>query len=146
MIFGPFVNDAVAQIGKVGSGELLKIGEACTSVPQEIEADVVSARLLAHAGFDARDAVKFWEERGGRWGECASVEPALNHLDEERKRGAEEEEGEGKGGSVRGLARMIVSATHPVDEQRVERLKEELQRWEVERLKALKRRRELLVI
>jgi len=45
MMFGPFVNDAVAQLGKVGSGELIKVGEYCTSMKQEIEADVVSARL-----------------------------------------------------------------------------------------------------
>ncbi|KAJ3512667.1 hypothetical protein NLJ89_g3389 [Agrocybe chaxingu] len=44
MLFGPFVNDAVAQLGKVGSGELVKISEYCTSAKQEIEADVVSAR------------------------------------------------------------------------------------------------------
>lgn len=46
MLFGPFVNDAVAQLGKVGSGELLKISEACSSIKQEIEADVVSARYV----------------------------------------------------------------------------------------------------
>jgi Zn-dependent protease with chaperone function len=46
MIFGPFVNDAVAQLGKVGSGELLKMSEACSSTKQEIEADVVSARFV----------------------------------------------------------------------------------------------------
>jgi Zn-dependent protease with chaperone function len=63
MLFGPFVNDAVAQLGKVGSGELSKIGEYCTSMHQEIEADVVSARILAHAGFDARQAVAFWEHK-----------------------------------------------------------------------------------
>ena len=45
-LFGPFVNDAVAQLGKVGSGELVKISEYCTSAKQEIEADVVSARLV----------------------------------------------------------------------------------------------------
>lgn len=44
MLFGPFVNDAVAQLGKLGSGELLEVGEYCTSMKQEIEADVVSAR------------------------------------------------------------------------------------------------------
>ncbi|KAJ7158749.1 hypothetical protein C8R46DRAFT_1224679 [Mycena filopes] len=63
MMFGPFVNDAVAQLGKIGSGELEKVGEYCTSVKQEIEADVVSARLLAHAGYDARKAITFWETR-----------------------------------------------------------------------------------
>ena len=46
MIFGPFVNDAVAQLGKVGSMELSKNAEYCTSTKQEMEADIVSARLL----------------------------------------------------------------------------------------------------
>mgnify|MGYP002402832399 CR=1 FL=1 len=44
MLLGPFVNDAVAQIGKLGSLELTKLGEYCTTTKQEIEADVVSAR------------------------------------------------------------------------------------------------------
>lgn len=44
MLLGPFVNDAVADLGKAGSGELSKLGEYCTSTKQEIEADVVSAR------------------------------------------------------------------------------------------------------
>jgi Peptidase family M48 len=46
MLFGPFVNDAVAQLGRVGSGEISKIGEYCTSGKQEIEADLVSARSV----------------------------------------------------------------------------------------------------
>jgi len=46
MLFGPFVNDAVAQLGKFGSGELSKLGQYCTSMKQEIEADVVSARWV----------------------------------------------------------------------------------------------------
>lgn len=45
-VFGPFVNDAVAQLGKVGSGELAKISEYCSTKSQEIEADIVSARLV----------------------------------------------------------------------------------------------------
>jgi len=44
MLLGPFVNDAVADLGKAGSGELSKLGEYCTSMKQEVEADVVSAR------------------------------------------------------------------------------------------------------
>lgn len=44
MLFGPFVNDAVADLGKAGSFELSKLGEYCTTMNQEIEADVVSAR------------------------------------------------------------------------------------------------------
>jgi hypothetical protein len=46
MLLGPFVNDAVADLGKAGSGELSKLGEYCTSMKQEIEADVVSARSV----------------------------------------------------------------------------------------------------
>lgn len=47
MLFGPFVNDAVGQLGKVGLGEMSRIGEYCTNTKQEIEADVVSARLVS---------------------------------------------------------------------------------------------------
>lgn len=46
MLFGPFVNDAVAQLGKVGSGEMSRLGEYCTTAKQEVEADVVSARSV----------------------------------------------------------------------------------------------------
>lgn len=44
MMFGPFVNDAVAQLTKIGTTEFTKIGEYCTSAKQEIEADVASVR------------------------------------------------------------------------------------------------------
>ncbi|TFK75228.1 hypothetical protein BDN72DRAFT_787894 [Pluteus cervinus] len=119
MIFGPFVNDALAQLGKVGSGEFAKLSEHCTSVPQEIEADVVSARLLAHAGFDARDALKFWETRGTA-AECSNIEPTLA-LESERST----------------LVMRITGNSHPVNTVRVEKLKEELERWETERRVAL---------
>ncbi|KAK2460339.1 hypothetical protein APHAL10511_007728 [Amanita phalloides] len=117
MMFGPFVNDAVAQLGKVGSGELIKIGEHCNGWKQEIEADVVSARLLAHAGFDARKAIKFWEERVPVG--CSSP----------RK------DGDGY------MSKGMMGESHPLNETRVERFKEELQRWEDERLAMLARRR-----
>ena len=140
MIFGPFVNDAVAQLGKVGSGELLKISEACSSTKQEIEADVVSARfayfkiffsflvfnpllspsrLLAHAGFDARDAVKFWEQRSGPTAECRrSGQPEAPTPPSK-------------------IARQIMGASHPVSELRVNSLKDELARWEIERQRVI---------
>lgn len=56
-VFGPFVNDAVAQLGNVGSGELAKISEYCTTKKQEIEADVVSARSVLMSFPQAGD---FW--------------------------------------------------------------------------------------
>ncbi|KAF8656244.1 hypothetical protein AX16_002680 [Volvariella volvacea WC 439] len=120
MLFGPFVNDAVAQLGKIGSGEFAQMGEYFTSVKQEIEADVVSARLLAHAGFDAREAVKFWESRSASTTECANIDNKSF-------------------GNSNLLAMRIMGDTHPVNAVRVEKLKEELVRWEKERLAALKR-------
>ncbi|KAJ6619774.1 hypothetical protein B0H10DRAFT_2024923 [Mycena sp. CBHHK59/15] len=121
MLFGPFVNDAVAQLGKVGSGELEKIGEYCTSVKQEIEADVVSARLLAHAGYDARKAVTFWEHRSNSaTAECHSAER--------------------KETPSSSFVHKIAGSKHPVNEVRVNSLKSELLRWETEKRAELRRR------
>lgn len=115
MLFGPFVNDAVAQLGKIGSGELTKMGEYCTTANQEIEADVVSARILAHAGFDARDAIRFWESRTQDDIECHRVEAVKPP------------------NSVQTVARSIMGSTHPVNEKRIAGLRNELDRWEAER-------------
>lgn len=124
MLFGPFVNDAVAQLGKVGSGEFSKVGEYCTSVHQEIEADVVSARLLAHAGFDARQAVHFWETRqeDTKNRECSASSANL------------------PANSSPNIARRIMGSTHPMNETRVIKLKRELVRWELERRVTISRR------
>ena len=76
-------------------------------------------RLLAHAGFDARDAVTFWEQRSGPAAECRrSGQPAPPN--EPSK-----------------IARQIMGASHPVSELRVNSLKDELARWEVERQKTI---------
>ncbi|KAJ7475870.1 peptidase family M48-domain-containing protein [Mycena latifolia] len=120
MLFGPFVNDAVAQLGKLGSGEMQKVGEYCTSVKQEIEADVVSARLLAHAGYDARKAVTFWEHRSNSSAECASADY--------------------KEHPSSSFVHKITGSQHPVNEVRVNSLKGELLRWETERRAELRRR------
>ncbi|KAG1798534.1 peptidase family M48-domain-containing protein [Suillus plorans] len=124
MLFGPFVNDAVAQLGKVGSGELTKIGEYCTSVNQEIEADVVSARILAHAGFDARQAVAFWEHKQNT---PQAAECSLTSRPETSN-------------SSWALTRQIMGSSHPVNEVRIEKLKSELVRWELEKRVAEKKR------
>ncbi|KAF7424476.1 hypothetical protein PC9H_009783 [Pleurotus ostreatus] len=125
MLFGPFVNDAVAQLGKVGSGELVKMGDYCTSMSQEVEADVVSARLLAHAGFDARHAVRFWEKRSefGK-SECGHADKDKDELSST---------------STRMLPRQIMGSSHPMNQVRVERLRSELDRWEAERRAALQK-------
>uniref|UniRef100_A0A0W0EZN5 Peptidase M48 domain-containing protein n=1 Tax=Moniliophthora roreri TaxID=221103 RepID=A0A0W0EZN5_MONRR len=112
MLFGPFIND----------------GNHCpVGMKQEIEADVVSARLLAHAGFDARDAISFWEQRASAMTECAHAEAMEPGYPEEKLSKGE------------GLARRIMGSGHPVNEVRVEKLKSELVRWETERRAALLR-------
>ncbi|KAI0078822.1 hypothetical protein K474DRAFT_1660004 [Panus rudis PR-1116 ss-1] len=117
MLFGPFLNDALASMGKVGSGEFSQIAEYCTSQAQEIEADIVSARLLAHAGFDPRHAVKFWEDRKEteQTAECSPAAAAKARYDDDHA---------GK------VMRWMGSDTHPINVQRVAKLKEELERWE----------------
>ncbi|KAH0833342.1 hypothetical protein J3R83DRAFT_12411 [Lanmaoa asiatica] len=126
MLFGPFFNDGIAQLGKVGSGHLAELGEYCTSVKQEIEADIVSARLLAHAGFDVRRAVEFWESRqdAPKSARCSSA-----------KRSEEPP-------PTWNPARQIMGASHPVNEVRIEKLKGELVRWELEKRVAVRRRAE----
>lgn len=76
--------------------------------------------MLAHAGFDARDAVKFWESRSD---ECARHE--TEHHDKMQ------------------VARRIMGDTHPVSELRVNSLKKELERWEVVRQEFLAKNAEI---
>jgi Zn-dependent protease with chaperone function len=120
MIFGPFVNDALANVGKASTRDFTRMHETCTSTYQEIEADVVSMRLLAYAGFDARAAVRFWERRirAHAGAECRA-EPAPPP------------------GSASALTKKITGDSHPVAETRILRLREELERWEEQRRERL---------
>jgi len=109
-------------LGKVGSGELAKLSEYCTTVKQELEADIVSTRILAQAGFDARNAIRFWERRSDEEVECARV-----------GKSKDEENGQH-------LERKITSANHPIGQQRGQNLRDELDRWEQERRQAVEQR------
>jgi len=115
-------------LGKAGSGELSKLGEYCTSMKQEIEADVVSARLLAHAGFDSRKAVQFWEDRAEAYHGSECVASAA--FDREHRETRENE-------SQRTFTLKIVGSGHPMNEVRVEKLRGELDRWRSERERVL---------
>ncbi|KAI0784254.1 peptidase family M48-domain-containing protein [Abortiporus biennis] len=128
MLFGPFINDALAGIGKASTGEFTQVAEYCTSQHQEIEADIVSARLLAHAGFDPRHAVQFWEERGEteRTAECSPATAKETFKDHE-----EVQEDTSK-------PMRWIGSTHPLSVVRIAKLKEELVRWEKQRAKAIK--------
>lgn len=44
MVFGPFVNDALWEVSKLGTGEVMRNSQACTVKHLEVEADVVGAR------------------------------------------------------------------------------------------------------
>jgi len=70
-------------------------------------------RLLAHAGFDARNAVKFWQDRSNM-SECTN--PGSAEFEANRASDT--------------LVRRIMGSTHPVSEIRVERLRTELDQWE----------------
>lgn len=144
---GPFINDALAALGKASSGEISHITEFYTSQSQEIEADIVSARyvpapaparldlnaahrLLAHAGFDPRHAVQFWE---GRAATPQTAECTPGHAEEVR---CEEESDT----VLMVLPRRWVSSSHPLNTVRVQTLRQELVRWEEARLLARERR------
>ncbi|KAI1797232.1 peptidase family M48-domain-containing protein [Ganoderma leucocontextum] len=118
MLFGPFINDALAGMWKAGAGEFSQLQEFCTSQKQEVEADVVSIRLLAHAGFDPREAVRFWESRShnAQTAECSPTRAEAAVVEEPS--------------TAARMARRIMGETHPVHELRVDKLKSELERWE----------------
>ncbi|KAH9039698.1 hypothetical protein EDB84DRAFT_1587687 [Lactarius hengduanensis] len=62
MLLGPFVNDAFADLGKAGSLELSRLGDYCTTMKQEIEADVVSGEAR-RPPFSFPPDLRFWEDR-----------------------------------------------------------------------------------
>jgi hypothetical protein len=84
-------------------------------------------RLLAHAGFDPRRAVRFWEDRTEllQASECVAS-AAVGH-----PRRREDQQ------SRNTFALRIVGSGHPVNEVRVEKLREELDRWRAERERVL---------
>lgn len=130
-MLGPFLNDAIARSMTEGAkGGFGFVGAACNSCESrklEIEADVVALRLLAHAGIDPRFALTFWEGRLGKEDEdgqgqagLGMVEPPHSkhlHLHSEAKKG-------GEGGCASQFLR-----THPVDGERVERIRDEIGKW-----------------
>ena len=83
-------------------------------------------RLLAHAGFDPRRAVRFWEDRAEvlQGSECVAS-AAFGRERREHQR------------SQSTFALRIVGSSHPVNEVRVEKLREELHRWRTERERVL---------
>ncbi|KAG8836434.1 hypothetical protein FRC20_007040, partial [Serendipita sp. 405] len=116
----------------------------------EVEADLVGARLLAYAGFDARTAVKFWEEREAK-DSCAEAQRKAKSIDVNSPDERSAEPGllsrvtdwlsfgretlrEGTYfEKVKGAERGV----HPISAERVKKLRTELERWDLERARYL---------
>ena len=84
-------------------------------------------RLLAHAGFDPRHAVRFWEGRQEceRTAECSPKKAVQKAEDQEWLKES--------------TPMRWVGSSHPINIVRTDRLKEELQRWEEQREKTRRR-------
>ncbi|KAG8747325.1 hypothetical protein FRC10_001504 [Ceratobasidium sp. 414] len=139
MIMGPFVNDAVANF----TPDLLDDN----IIPSHPEADLVSARILACAGFDPRCAIEFWE--GRQFTPADDNAASINQPSDP---------GPSSDTSLRTLTPLpTVPGTfwtsrssalgaargghgddsHPLDQARVLKLKRELARWEREKAYAM---------
>lgn len=86
-------------------------------------------RLLALAGWDARNAIDFWESR-------------INApVSQEMRRQAVQTQLPGVLPGALWVSQDggVHSSSHPVDELRVQKLREEIHRWEVEKERALQK-------
>ncbi|GJN90879.1 hypothetical protein Rhopal_003893-T1 [Rhodotorula paludigena] len=139
--FGPFINDAVGKSlsegARGGFGFFGQAVNSCESRLLESEADVVALRLLASSGIDPHFALSFWEDRLSSPAHHAPSSPSasstpppqLSHphpLRLHSKYAPHAHSPSANGDDVLdGLFR-----SHPVDEERVERIRVELAGWE----------------
>lgn len=61
MLGGPFLNDAISKTFDVGVNESKALTDVAFSRVQEREADIVSLRILAYAGYDPEAAISYWQ-------------------------------------------------------------------------------------
>ncbi|GAA5874771.1 hypothetical protein JCM16303_002977 [Sporobolomyces ruberrimus] len=130
-ILGPFINDALGKSlsegAKGGFGIFGNAANSCESRKLESEADLVALRLLAGSGIDPRFALDFWENRLSNSPSTSSAAPsttlpfsqvnAVHHHSKENPESAT--------GMLDGYMR-----THPVDRERLDKIRQELQSWE----------------
>lgn len=85
-------------------------------------------RLLAHAGFDPRRAVQFWEDRSDEANaECGPTANPVSTADKAAQKKVKKESWS--------MAMKLTSSDHPMNEVRVKELRAELRRWQEEREK-----------
>ena len=113
MMLGPFLNDALLEMSKISVGEITSSSDSCRNRKLEVEADLVSARLLAYAGFDPRAAIQFWELRAKA--ETCATKNKDNKVLEDKPHW---------------FSSIARKGDHPIGEIRVDKLKEELLKWE----------------
>ncbi|BEI93283.1 uncharacterized protein CcaverHIS019_0509110 [Cutaneotrichosporon cavernicola] len=107
IFLGPAVNDALASLGRTTAEEMKEhFGHVGFERRHEYEADLVGMRVLAHAYFDPRKAVKNFA------GSIASLE----------------EIGNGEG-SLLDMIKLWSWSSHPSTTERTEAMRTELSRW-----------------
>ncbi|GAA5833223.1 hypothetical protein JCM9279_001461 [Rhodotorula babjevae] len=123
-LLGPFINDALGRSlsegAQGGFGVLAEAVNSCESRKLESEADVVALRLLATSGIDPHCALSFWEDRvahpASTSSPSSSSSSAHAHAHTIRPHST--------------TAPESLLRSHPVDEERVERIRDELASWE----------------
>lgn len=147
-ILGPFINDAVGRSlsegAKGGFGLLGSAANSCESRKLESEADLVALRyallpsasllcrtysrfalsLLAGSGIDPRFALDFWEDRLSTSPGSSSNAPAATPLPSSVHQHSKTST-EPSTGMLDGYMR-----THPVDRERLDKIRDELKSWE----------------
>lgn len=118
---GPVFNDWFGEQIKVTSALGLSLKNNCEHRKAEHEADLIGLRILLGAGIDPRIACEVWSETGVMQ-RAAQTEAALSGA----ASGSKEDDS--------WLARSGFTLTHPVNEERLVRIKDELAQWEKQQL------------
>ncbi|GAA5820667.1 hypothetical protein JCM11251_003104 [Rhodosporidiobolus azoricus] len=138
-LLGPFLNDALGRTLNEGAlGGFGVIGQAvnsCESRKLESEADRVALRLLAGSGIDPNFALEFWEDRLASSthspSSSASSSPSHSHSPLPTLPGIRQHSHDAHSAQAKEKARALdgLLRSHPVDEERVVVIKQELEEW-----------------
>lgn len=128
-ILGPFFNDALGKTfnegAQAGFGFWAHAANSCESRKLESEADLVALRLLAGSGIDPRHALAFWEDRLSTPNSSPSTILPFANNNNNTVHHHSKNASEGSIGLLDGYTR-----THPVDQERLEKIRAELTSWE----------------
>ncbi|KAM0791585.1 hypothetical protein ACM66B_006029 [Microbotryomycetes sp. NB124-2] len=140
-ILGPFFNDAIGKTINEGTssgfGFFGRAAHACESRKLEVEADLVALRILSHAGIDPRASLDFWNKRlkavklddqegSGTSSSSNASRHSLPHL---RLHSAPTTSAKTNISTASSSAPCCAFNSHPLDEERVRKIEQELERW-----------------